>query len=133
MTEITDHLTDFFARLKDDAEGQETLVNQLQHRSFQFDLDDGPSFTLDADEDGVSIRPETADDPDLVNEVTVVRTSVGTLHDLMAGRLSPVEALNQGRLFMTSMMTARVYNYGLLRAFRRGAELAECSTYPWET
>lgn len=133
MTDITDHLTDFFARLTDDEEGLETLANQLQHRSFQFDLDDGPSFTLDANEDGVSIHSETTDDPDLVNDITVVRTSGGTLHDLMAGRLSPVDALNQGQLFMTSMMTARVYNYGLLRAFRRGAELAECSTYPWES
>lgn len=132
MTDIIADLERFFDGFADDEEGAETLAEQLAHRTFAFELDDAEPFTLEAVEDGVTCEAGTVDDPDLINDVTVVTTDVDSLHDLMAGQLGPIEALNEGVLHMSSMMTARVYNYGLLRAFRRGAELAECSAYPWE-
>lgn len=132
MTDIITDIEQFFAGFADDDEGAETLTEQLAPRTFVFELEGAEPFTFHADADGITCAPGTVEDPDLVNEVTIVRSDVESLRELMAGKLGPIEALNKGRLFMSSMMTARVYNYGLLRAFRRGAELAECSTYPWE-
>lgn len=132
MTDIIADIEQFFAGFAADDEGAETLTEQLALRTFVFELEDAEPFILDADADGVTCKQRSIEDPDLINEVTVVRSDVESLRALMAGKLGPIDALNEGRLFMSSMMTARVYNYGLLRAFRRGAELAECSAYPWE-
>jgi hypothetical protein len=132
MTDIIADLERFFDGFAHDEEGRETLEEQLAHRTFVFHLDDAEPFTLRADADGVTCEPDGITDPDLINDVTIVQSDTNCLHDLMAGRQGPIQALNEGDLHMSSMMTARVYNYGLLRAFRRGAELTECATYEWE-
>lgn len=58
-----------------------------------------------------------------------MRAIVQSLRNLMAGRLGPVHGLNDGGLHLRSIMTARVYDYGLLRVYRLGAELADCSAH----
>lgn len=132
MSDITTELERFFEPLADDEEGQETLSLQLAPRTFLFDLADADPFVLTADDDSVAVEWEDIDDPDLINEVTRVEGSVDALHDIMAGRIRPLDSLDDGEIFMTSQMTARCYNYGLLRAFRRAAELAEATGYQWE-
>lgn len=132
MTDITAELERFFAPLTDDEEGNETLELQLAPRTFLFDLADADQFILTTDADGVSVEWGDIEDPDLINEVTRVEGSVDALHDIMAGRIRPLDSLDDGEIFMTSQMTARCYNYGLLRAFRRGAELSQATAYQWE-
>lgn len=132
MSDITAELEQFFEPLKTDDEGIETLDDQLAPRTFQFELSDADTFTLSADTDEITVEYGAVEDPDLVNEVTIVEGSVDALHEIMAGTVTPLDSLNDGDIFMTSMMAARCYNYGLLRAFRRAAELSECETHRWE-
>lgn len=132
MSELTTNVENFFEPLLDDDEGRETVEKQLRPRTFAFDVADDDSFVLRTDADGVKCTPGEPESDDLVNDVTRVEVDTDTLHRMMGGRVSPLDALNDGDLFMTSMMTARCYNYGLLRAFRRGAELAGCQNYEWE-
>lgn len=132
MADITTELERFFEPLANDEEGRETLALQLAPRTFLFDLADADRFVLTADEDGVSVEWGDVEAPDLVNDVTRVEGSVDALHDIMAGRIRPLDSLDDGEIFMTSQMTARCYNYGLLRAFRRAAELSQATAYRWE-
>ena len=132
MTDITTELERFLEPLADDDEGRETLELQLAPRTFLFDFADAERFVLEVDTDGVSVEWGDINNPDLVTNVTRVEGTVDALHDIMAGRIRPLDSLDDGEIFMTSQMTARCYNYGLLRAFRRAAELTDCASYRWE-
>jgi hypothetical protein len=123
MSDLPNEVARFFENLADDDEGAETLAKQLAPRRFVFELDEGKPFVLDASLEDVSCEWGTIESPDLVNDVTRVETDTDTLYAMMRGQVSPLDALNDGDLFMSSMMTARCYNYGLLRAFRRGGEM----------
>lgn len=132
MTDITTEVTSFFEKLADDDEGVEVLEKQLADRTFVFDLSDGGSFILDASLDGIRCEPGRIESPDLVSEVTRVEGDTDSLHSIMSGEVTPLDALDDGDIFMSSMMTARCYNYGLLRAFRRGAEISSCTAHDWQ-
>ncbi|WP_135822262.1 hypothetical protein [Halostella litorea] len=133
MSDITTELVSFLEALANDDEGIETLEQQLADRRFVFDLSDAEPFVLDASPDGIECERGRIESPDLVNEVTRVEGDVESLHRIMRGEVSPLQALNDGDIFMSSMMAARCYNYGLLRAFRRGAEINTPATFDWET
>jgi len=133
MSDITTEVASFLETLADDDEGSEVLEQQLADRRFVFDLSDADPFVLDASPDGIECEPGRIESPDLVNEVTRVEGDTDSLHRIMRGEVSPLEALNDGDIFMSSMMAARCYNYGLLRAFRRGAEINSCVRYDWQT
>lgn len=132
MSELTTNVERFFEPLLDDPEGQETIEQQLAPRTFAFDVADDDPFVLRAGPDGIECTTGEPESDDLVQDVTRVEVDTDTLDRMMGGQVSPLDALNDGDLFMTSMMTARSYNYGLLRAFRRGAELSGCAVYDWE-
>lgn len=133
MSDLPTEVANFFEKLADDGEGREVLDQQLAERTFVFDLDDADPFVLRAAPDGVSCEWGSVDSPDLVDEVTRVEGDSETLRAMMTGQVSPLDALNEGDLFMTSMMAARCYNYGLLRAFRRGGELTSPHTASGES
>ncbi|WP_121823139.1 hypothetical protein [Halostella salina] len=133
MSDITTEVASFLEALADDDEGIETLEQQLADRRFQFDLSDADPFVLDASTDGISCEYGRIESPDLVEEVTRVEGDVESLRRIMRGEVSPLQALNDGDIFMSSMMAARCYNYGLLRAFRRGAEINTPTQFAWQT
>jgi hypothetical protein len=133
MSDITTEVTSFLEQLADDDEGREVLEQQLADRVFVFELSDTEPFVLDASADGIECETGRIESPDLVNEVTRVESDTESLYRIMSGQDSPLEALNEGDLFMSSMMAARCYNYGLLRAFRRGAEISTCTGYDWQS
>ncbi|MFC6874187.1 hypothetical protein [Halobellus marinus] len=132
MSDITTQVASFLEPLADDDEGIEVLDQQLADRQFVFDLSDADPFVLDASLEDITCEFGQIESPDLVNEVTRVEGDTDSLRRIMRGDVSPLEALNEGDIFMTSMMTARCYNYGLLRAFRRGAEINPCRKYDWQ-
>lgn len=132
MNDITTEVASFLEPLADDDEGVEVLEQQLADRRFVFDLSDADQFVLDASPDGIECKYDRIESPDLVNEVTRVEGDADSVRRIMRGEVSPLEALNDGDIFMSSMMTARCYNYGLLRAFRRGAEINTCTRYDWQ-
>lgn len=133
MNDITTEVTSFFENLVDDAEGSEVLEKQLADRTFVFDLSDTDSFVLNASPDEITCETGSIESPDLVNEVTRVEGDTDALYSIMSGEVTPLDALDDGDIFMSSMMAARCYNYGLLRALRRGAELSSCTTHDWQT
>jgi len=133
MSDITTEVASFLEALADDDEGIETLEQQLADRRFQFDLSDADPFVLDASPDEITCEYGRIESPDLVEEVTRVEGDVDSLHRIMRGEVSPLQALNDGDIFMSSMMAARCYNYGLLRAFRRGAEINTPTQFAWQT
>ncbi|WP_323192210.1 hypothetical protein [Halostella sp. PRR32] len=133
MSDITTEVTSFLEQLADDDEGSEVLEQQLADRKFVFDLSDAEPFVLHATPDGIECDPGRIESPDLVNEVTRVESDTESLYRIMSGEVTPLDALNEGDLFMSSMMAARCYNYGLLRAFRRGSEISSCARYDWQT
>ena len=132
MSDITTQVASFLEPLADDDEGIEVLDQQLADRRFVFDLSDADPFVLDASLEDITCEYGQIESPDLVNDVTRVEGDTDSLRRIMRGDVSPLEALNEGDIFMTSMMTARCYNYGLLRAFRRGSEINPCRRYDWQ-
>ena len=114
-------LQDFFKRIEQN-EGSKDVRNMF-HRIFQFKLKDGDSFILEAENGKFSFRKGEIPNPDLLREVTLVETDTQTLQDIIKGKTTPSDTLENGRLWMSSMMSAKIQNYWLLRLMRIGQGL----------
>ncbi len=121
MTDIGRSLEDFFKRIEENAGLKE--VRSMFRRIFQFRLKDGDSFFLEAKNGKFSLKKGEVSNPDFLKDVTLVETDTQTLMDIIQGKIRPSETLEDGRMWMSSLMAVKVQNFWLLRLFRIGQDL----------
>lgn len=121
MTDIGRSLEDFFKRIEEDAGLKE--VRSMFRRIFQFRLKDGDPFFLEAKNGKFSLKKGEVSNPDFLKDVTLVETDTQTLMDIIQGKIRPSETLEDGRMWMSSLMAVKVQNFWLLRLFRIGQDL----------
>jgi putative sterol carrier protein len=121
MTDIMKSLQEFFKKVEED-KGSKDVQNMFR-RIFQFKLKDGDSFILEAENGKFSFRKGEIPNPDLLREVTLVETDTQTLQDIIQGRITPSDTLENGTMWMSSMMAVKIQNYWLLRLLRIGQGL----------
>jgi hypothetical protein len=121
MTDIMRSLEDFFKRIEEDAGLIE--IRSMFRRIFQFRLKDGIPFFLKAENGKFSLKKGEVSNPDFLKDVTLVETDTQTLMDIIQGKVTPSNTLEDGRMWMSSLMAAKVQNFWLLRLFRIGQSL----------
>lgn len=114
-------LEDFFKRIEEDAGLKE--VRSMFRRIFQFRLKDGAPFFLQAENGRFLLKRGEVSNPDFLKDVTLVETDTQTLIDIMQGKVTASDTLEDGRMWMSSLMAAKVQNFWLLRLFRIGQDL----------
>jgi len=114
-------LSNFFRRIEDN-EKRKHLIG-LFDRTFQFKLSDGDPFVMKMENGSITFEKTEISKPDLLKEVTLIETDTQTISDLVDGKLGPSDALDDGRLWMSSLMAAKPQNFHLLRLLRTGQEL----------
>jgi len=121
MVDTIKSLQDFFKKIEGDAESKE--VRSMFRRIFQFKLKDGDPFFLEVKNGKFSLMKGEVPNPDFLKDVTLVETDTQTLIDIIQRKIRPSEPLEDGRLWMSSLMAVKVQNFWLLRLFRIGQDL----------
>ncbi|MEI9477251.1 MAG: hypothetical protein WCO26_11815 [Deltaproteobacteria bacterium] len=121
MVDVIKSLQDFFKRIEEDAESKE--VRNMFRRTFQFKLKDGDPFVLEAENGNFSFNKGEVPSPDFLKDVTLVETDTHTLLDIIQGKITPSDTMEDGRMWMSSLMAAKLQNFWLLRLMRIGQGL----------
>jgi hypothetical protein len=99
--DIVQEATAFFTRAATTDEAKRVLKGHDE--DYQFDLTDGPSFYVSVESGGIAVHagrtPKTG-----YFETTYVETDSATLRDLFAGKLRPIEGIEQRRFRMLIRM-----------------------------
>ena len=121
MKDIMNSLKEFFKRIEEDPGSKD--VRSMFRRIFQFKLKDGDPFILEAENGKFSFRKGEIPNPDLLKEVTLVETDAQTLQEMIQGKITPSDTLENGRMWMSSLMAAKIQNFWFLRLMRIGQGL----------
>jgi hypothetical protein len=111
---------DFIKRVEKDPEGQKVL--STVDRKFQFQGKGYNSFIIKLLNGKISMEEGKMKKP-VFRELTVCLINKEDLQSLIDGKLSPADAFFSQKLGMTSEMSSKGYNYGLMRLIRRAQEL----------
>jgi len=121
MSKIMEQMAAFFKNLAETKEGKEAIAPF--ERTFQFLLNTGEAFIMEKKDYQFHFREGKIPNPDLLKEVTLIETDAQTLQDIMEVRLSPSEAIERGKFWTSSDMSAKPLNYWLLRLLKLGQKL----------
>lgn len=121
MMDIMKSLQEFFKKVEAD-KGSKDVQNMFR-RIFQFKLRDGDPFILEAENGKFLFKKGEVSNPDLLKDVTLIEADTQTLQDIIQGRITPSDTLENGTMWMSSMMAVKIQNYWLLRLLRIGQGL----------
>jgi hypothetical protein len=101
LKSIIGEMTQALGAAADTEEGRKAIAGHTE--DFQFDLDDGGAFYVSLENGVLRVRGGRMSRTGYY-DTTYVETNAATLRQLMAGRLRPVEAIEQNRFRMVIRM-----------------------------